>query len=186
MMINVNNFFPGITFKYKNNIYLLIKIKHSKSAREKAYIKTKVKNLRNNTIIKINFSNNEKVEKVIISNIEVQYLYKNNNSIIFMNIKNYEQLKILKNNLIWEKNFLKEGLIISIIKYNNEVLKINLPDKINLKVLQTEMAIKGNTSCKITKKAILETGLELQVPLFIKKNDIIVVLTNNGKYYKRV
>lgn len=183
-MINVNNFRPGLTFQYENNIYIIIETQHSKSGRGQAHVKTKVKNLRNNATTNITFIGGEKVKKIIINKIEMQYLYSDVNT-IFMDIKTYEQLEIPTHKLVWEKNFLKEGIIISVTKYNGEILGIVLPDKVYLTIMQVEAVIKGGANSGAMKRAMLETGFELYVPLFIKKGEIIIISTSDGKYYGR-
>lgn len=184
-MISVNDFCPGLMFQYESNIYVVIEAQHSKSGRGQSHVKTKVKNLRSNATTNITFTGGDKVKKAIIDKVEVQYLYDDGTNLIFMDTQTYEQLEIPSTNLVWEKNFLKEGVMASVTKYDGEVLKIILPDKVDLTVTEAEAAVKGDTSSGAMKKAVLETDWELQVPLFIKEGEVITVSTIDGKYSGR-
>ncbi len=184
-MISVNDFRPGLMFRYQGNIYVVIEAQHSKSGRGQAHVKTKVKNLRSNATTNITFTGGDKVEKAIIDKVEMQYLYDDGTNIIFMDTQNYEQLEIPSTYLVWEKKFLKEGVMASVTKYDDEVLEIILPDKVDLTVTEAESAVKGDTSSGAMKKAVLETGWELRVPLFIKEGEVITVSTGDGKYSGR-
>ncbi|WP_374696157.1 elongation factor P [Spiroplasma endosymbiont of Polydrusus formosus] len=184
-MISVNDFRPGLTFQYEGNIYVVIEAQHSKSGRGQAHVKTKVRNLRSNTTINITLTGGDKVEKAIIDKVDMQYLYDDGINIIFMDTQTYDQLEVPSIKLVWKKNFLKEGIIASVTKYEGEVLEIILPDKVDLVITETEVAVKGDTNSGAMKKAVLETGLELQVPLFIKKREVITVSTSDGKYLSR-
>ncbi|WP_425379335.1 elongation factor P [Spiroplasma endosymbiont of Polydrusus pterygomalis] len=184
-MISVNDFRPGLTFQYEDSIYVVIEAQHSKSGRGQAHVKTKVRNLRSNATTNITFTGGYKVEKAIIDKVDMQYLYDDGANVIFMDTQTYDQLEVPSTKLVWEKNFLKEGVMTSVTKYEGEVLEIILPDKVDLVITEAEAAVKGNTSSVAMKKAVLETGLELQVPLFIKEREVITVSTSDGKYSGR-
>lgn len=184
-MISVNDFRPGLTFQYEGNIYAVVEAQHSKSGRGQAHVKAKVKNLRSNATTSITFTGGDKVEKAMIDKVEMQYLYDDGANVIFMDTQSYEQLEVPSSRLTWEKNFLKEGVMASATKYEGEVLGIILPDKVDLTITTAEAAVKGDTSSGAMKKAVLETGLEVQVPLFIKEGELITVSISDGKYSGR-
>ncbi|WP_338965961.1 MULTISPECIES: elongation factor P [unclassified Spiroplasma] len=184
-MISVNDFRPGLTFQYEGNIYAVVEAQHSKSGRGQAHVKAKVKNLRSNATTSITFTGGDKVEKAMIDKVEMQYLYDDGANVIFMDTQSYEQLEVPSSRLTWEKNFFKEGVMASVTKYEGEVLGIILPDKVDLTITTAEAAVKGDTSSGAMKKAVLETGLEVQVPLFIKEGELITVSTSDGKYSSR-
>lgn len=185
MSLNVNDLRPGITFEYKNNIYITIQAQHSKSGRGQPHVKAKVKNLRNNAITILSFFGGAKVEKAHIEKKEVQYLYNNENSLIFMDNKTFEQIEVNKYKITNELNFLKEGIKLNIIFFNKEFLGIIMPASVSLIVKEVEGAIKGDSANSASKKAIVETNYELDVPLFIKKGETIIISTLNGKYISR-
>ncbi|ADM21828.1 Elongation factor P [Mesomycoplasma hyorhinis HUB-1] len=184
-MINVNEFKPGITFKDDGQIYAVIESQHSKQGRGQANVKTKVKNLKTGAITLKTYSGGTKVEKAHIEKLTMSYLYNDGTSIVLMNDTDYEQISIDIEKVQWEVNFLVEGAKVLVRKYENEVLDIELKPKVELIVTTAYDAVKGNTSSNPSKKVIVETGYELDVPLFIKEGEKIIVSTETGKYVSR-
>lgn len=186
-MISVNDFKNGISFEFNNNIYLVLDAQHSKSGRGQAHVKTKVKNLRNQAITTITFTGGDKVRSAYLDKKIMQYLYydNNTNNYIFMDNVTYDQIMIDDKKLKYESNFLIPSLEVQIIDYKGEILGIIMPDKVSLKITEAEIAVKGNSATGATKKAIVETGFEIYVPLFINKGEVILVSTNDGKYSGR-
>ncbi len=185
-MINVNDLKPGITFEYNNNIYIVIESQHSKSGRGQAHVKAKIKNLRTKSTILKTFIGGEKVKKAYIEQFEIQYLYNDGNRAFFMNTITYEQFDILidlniKNNLM----FLIDGSFVKIAKFNNEILDVILPQNVVLTVATVEEAVKSDSASGSNKKVVLETGLEIFVPLFIKQGEKIIISTSDKKYIGR-
>ena len=115
----------------------------------------------------------------------MQYLYLNGENYVFMNMETYEQLEINASQLQREKDFLTENLDVYVIFYGDELLGVNLPEKVELKVTKSEPAVKGNTSSTAMKDAITETGLLVKVPLFINEGETIIVSTKDSKYVSR-
>ena len=184
-MILVNDLRPGITFEYEGNIYIVLDASHNKTAMRQMIIKAKVKNMRSGAIVELSFTGGDKVEPAHIDKREMQYLYDSGDGLIFMDNANYEQIEITKDRLQWELNFLKPNDNIIIVMFEGEILGINLPDKVALRVAETEPAVKGDTATSASKNAILETGLEVKVPLFIEQDELILVNTSDGKYSSR-
>lgn len=184
-MIIVNDLRPGITFVYENNIYSVIEATHNKTAMRQMIIKTKARNLRSGTILEISFTGGDKVEPAHIDKKEMQYLYDSGDALVFMDTNTYDQIEIQKANLTWELNFLKANDNVNISTYENEILGLILPDKVTLKIIETEPAIKGDTATNALKSAIVETGLQVRVPMFIEQDEYIIVNTSDGKYHSR-
>jgi len=184
-MISVNDLKVGLTFKHSGEIYQVLEFQHSKTARSQANVKTKLKNLRTHANVSITFSGGEKLENAFIDRKKIQYLYNDGSSCIFMDNETYEQIEIPINKLKWELNFLKESENIDIMTYNNEILGVHLPTRINLKIVEAEDAVKGNSTSNPQKKAKLESGYEIMVPIFIKAGETIIVDTESGKYISR-
>ena len=184
-MITSNDLRSGITFAHEDNIYIVLEASHNKTAMRQMIIKVKARNLRSGTILEISFTGGDKVEQAHIDKREMQYLYDDGESVIFMDTSTYEQIEIPKDNLQWELNFLKSNENISISMYEGEVLGVILPDKVALKIVETEPAIKGDTATNATKNAITETGLEVRVPMFISQDEVVLVSTSDGKYSSR-
>lgn len=115
----------------------------------------------------------------------MQYLYDTEDSMVFMDNETYDQIEIPSERLTWEKQFIKPENNVNITSYEGEILGIQLPDKVTLQVVECEAAVKGDTATSASKNAVLETGLEVKVPLFINQDEMIVVNTNDGKYSGR-
>ena len=116
---------------------------------------------------------------------EMQYLYDTDEALVFMDNETYEQIEIAKERLKWEINFLKANDNVNISMYESEILGIILPDKVALRVVECEPAVKGDTATAASKNAVVESGLEVKVPLFISQDEIILINTSDGKYSGR-
>ena len=184
-MINVNDFKTGMTISYDNNLYQVLEFQHVKPGKGAAIVKTKLKNLRTGSIIEQTFNSGIKVPQGHVEKIKMQYLYENGGSYTFMNMTTYEQVDISKSQIEAESKFLKEGLEVLLFFYEGEMLGIELPEKIDYKITETEPAIKGNTATNATKDAIIETGLLVKVPLFIEQGEKVIVFSADGKYSGR-
>ena len=128
------------------------------------------------------FNSGVKLEKAIVQKVGMQFLYAMGDTYNFMNMETYEQIELTKDQLGDNVNYLKEGLDVLISFYEGELLGIILPAQVDLKVVKTEPAVKGNTTNNATKDAVLETGLLVKVPLFIEQDEVISVYTEDGKY----
>lgn len=184
-MINTNDFKTGLTITYEGNLYQVLEFQHVKPGKGAAIVKTKLKNLRTGSIVEQTFNSGIKVPTAHVDKIKMQYLYNDGNMYSFMNMNTYEQVEIDKSQISNEVKFLKEGLEIILYFYENEMLGIELPEKIDFKIIQTEPAVKGNTATNATKDAIIETGYLVKVPLFIEQDEEIIVSTKDGKYVSR-
>ncbi|TDV24137.1 translation elongation factor P (EF-P) [Mycoplasmopsis mustelae] len=181
-MINVNEFKPGITFQDEGEIFVVLEAQHSKQGRGQANVKAKVKNLRTGSTTIKSYTGGDKVKPAHIDKRKTDYLYSDNENIILMDKETYEQIEIPLKVVEWEMNFLKEGQEVQIRKFENEVLDIELPLNITLRVTSAPDAVKGNTTTNPQKKVIVETGFELETPMFIKEGDLITISTESGKY----
>lgn len=184
-MIIVNDLRPGITFEYESNIFTVLDIQHNKTAMRGMIIKAKVKNLRTGVINELSFTGGDKVEPAHIDKSEMQYLYDSGDALVFMNTSTYDQIEIQKSALESETPFLKPNDNVNVVSYDGEILGVVLPDKVSLQVTSTEPAVKGDTATSAMKNAILETGLQIKVPMFIEEGELIVVNTSDGKYAGR-
>ena len=126
-----------------------------------------------------------KLEKAMIEKKPMQFLYASGDSYNFMNMETYEQIDLSADQIGEDTKFLKEGINVYITFYEGEMLGLELPDKVELKVVHTEPAVKGNTTNNATKDAELESGLVVRVPLFVEENDVVIVSTSTGKYDSR-
>ena len=184
-MIIVNDLRPGTTFENEKEIYIVLDVDRNKTAMRQMIVKVKVKNLRTGVIKDLSFTGGDKVEQAMIEKKKMQYLYDSGDALVFMDEVSYDQIEIQKDKLEWEMNFLTPNLVVDITMYENEILGLILPDKVELVITHTEPAVKGNTATNATKDAVLETGLTVRVPLFIEQDESIVVYTADGKYASR-
>jgi elongation factor P len=184
-MIIVNDLKPNTAFEYEGNLYTVINVDHNKTAMRQMIIKVKVKNLRTGVINDISFTGGDKVEPAHIERKEMQYLYDAGETLVFMDNDTYEQIEIPKDRLKWEMQFMKENGPVTISMHDNEVLGVILPDKVELKVVESEQAVKGDTATSASKNAVVETGLQIKVPLFIEEGEMVLVSTADGKYSGR-
>ena len=184
-MILVNDLRAGMTFELDGELLLVLDKTNNKTARSQMSIKTKVKNMRTGSITELSWTGGDKAKKAHIDKKEMQYLYDDGTSLVFMDNETYEQIEIPKDKLEWEINFMKESSTVEVVMYQEEILGVNLPDKVELQIVETEPAVKGDTATAAMKNAKLETGLEIKVPLFIETDEIVLVTTEDGKYSSR-
>lgn len=184
-MIIVNDLKPGTAFENDGNLYTVLNVDHNKTAMRQMIIKVKVKNMRTGVINEISFTGGDKVEPAHIEKKEMQYLYDDGNNLVFMDTSTYDQIEIPRERLTWETQFMRENSIVNISMFQNEILGVILPDKVELQIVECEHAVKGDTATSATKNAVLETGLEIKVPLFIKNEEVVVVSTADGRYCGR-
>ncbi|MDO4415065.1 MAG: elongation factor P [Erysipelotrichaceae bacterium] len=184
-MVIVNDLKPGTAFEYEGNIFQVLNVDHNKTAMRQMIIKVKVKNLRTGVINEIAFTGGDKVEQAHVERKTMQYLYDDGVSLVFMDNDTYDQIEIDKSNLDWELKFLKPNANVQISMYESEILGVILPDKVELQIVECEQAVKGDTATSASKNAVLETGLEIKVPLFIQNGEMVVVSTADGKYSGR-
>lgn len=185
-MISVNDFRTGVTIEVDGDIWRVLEFQHVKPGKGAAFVRSKLKNLRTGSIQEKTFRAGEKVGRAQIDNKQMQYLYSAGDTFVFMDTTTYEQVELSRAQIEHELNFLKENMEVHIIMYHGEVLGIELPNTVELKVVETEPGIKGDTASGGSKPATLETGLVVQVPFFVNEGDIIVVNTDDGSYVSRV
>ncbi len=185
MMISVNDFKTGMTILYENDIYQVLEFQHVKPGKGAAFVKAKLRNLRTSSIIEKTFNSSVRVEAARIEKRDMQFLYSQADTYYFMNMETYDQIELSRKQLGDNAKFLKENLIVSISFYEGEVLGIVLPDKIEMKVVHSEPAVKGNTSSGAMKDAELETGMVIKVPLFVEEGENVIISTSDGKYVSR-
>ncbi len=184
-MINVNDIKNGITFVLDGDIYQVLEFSHVKPGKGAAFVKMKIRNLRTGSTTEKSFNSGTKLEKAMIEKKPMQFLYASGSSYNFMNMETYEQIELTEAQLGDDVNYLKEGLNVDLSFYEGELLGVLLPDKVELEVVHTEPAVKGNTTNNATKDAKLETGLVVKVPLFVEQGDIVIISTSTGKYDSR-
>lgn len=184
-MVNVNDIKNGMTVEDEGNIYQVIEFSHVKPGKGAAFVKMKLKNLRTGSIVEKTYNSSVKLAKASISRKPMQYLYQAGDSYSFMDMNTYEQVELTDAQIGDSLKYLKENLTVDLIYFGEELIGLNLPEKIDYVVTETEQAVKGNTSSGAQKDATLENGMTVKVPLFINEGESIIISTDDGKYVSR-
>ena len=185
MKISANEIKVGMLLEYKNNLWEVLKTQHVKPGKGGAFNQVEMKNIDNGTKLNERFRSSETIEKASVEEIKFSYIYKDNDSFIFMNPKTYDQVSLDKD-IIGEKHkMLSENLEVSISFYDEKPISIELPNQIVSRVKDTEFAIKGQTVSSSYKPAILENGIKVQVPPFIEIGDEITFDSRDLVYIKK-
>src|SRR5690625_2043187 len=184
-MISVNDFKTGVNIEGEGNIWQVIEFQHVKPGKGAAFVRSKLRNLRNGNIQEKTFRAGERVSRAHIETKTVQYLYASGDTHAFMDTSTYEQIEMQTSQIEHEFKFIKENMEVSLITYEGEIIGIDLPNNVELEVTETEPGLKGDTVSGGSKSATLETGLVVQVPLFINQGETLVISTSEGKYVSR-
>ncbi|MBE9509183.1 MAG: elongation factor P [Chloroflexi bacterium] len=185
-MIDVNELRKGVTFTMNGELYKVLEYQHRKPGRGKATIRTTLRNIRTGATVQHNFISGDRVEDIRVERHGVQYLYTDGDLYHFMDTETYDQTALSASMLGDQARYLKEGLELVLALYEEEPLDVELPTTVALEVVEAEMAVAGDTATGTLKKVTLETGLQVQTPLFIKPGDVIRVDTRTGAYVTRV
>lgn len=184
-MIDVNDLRKGVTFEYDGSLFKVMEYSHHKPGRGNATIRIKAFNLRTGANIEKTFQSGERVQEARLDFHNVQYLYTDGNFYHFMDLETYEQPAIPGSILGDSASFLKENMECKLTFYEGEPLDIDLPLTVDLKIVEAEMAVRGDTATGVTKRVVTETGLAVQVPGFVNVGDTIRVDTRTGSYLTR-
>lgn len=184
-MISINEIKVGKKIVFEGDPYLVLFVQHSKMGRAGAVLRTKLKNLKTGTILNKTFQGADKVEEAEIDKKNIQYLYGDADFFHFMNSKNYEQLDFSREAIGDCHKFLIEGAQIDAVYFNEQPINIELPIKMDFKVVEAPPSIRGNTANGGTKQVTIETGLKVNTPLFIETGDTIRINTETAEYVER-
>lgn len=184
-MISSNDLRKNQSIIYNDELWRVVDSNHVKHGRGKAIVRAKLRNMRTGAHQDVTFRAGERVERAHIENKKMQYLYEDDGMHNFMDVVTYEQIGIPKVQIEEELKFLKDNMEVEVITFENEVLGIDLPPKVNLEVTATEPGIRGDTQSGGSKPATLETGAVITVPLFINVGDTLEVNTEDGTYSSR-
>ncbi|MCB9457806.1 MAG: elongation factor P [Anaerolineaceae bacterium] len=185
-MIDVNQLRKGTTFLEENQIYKVLTYTHTKPGRGNATIRVKVRNMRTGSTIELTYNSGMQVQDIRVEYHNVQYLYEDGEFLTFMDMDSYEQPQIRKDVFGDDALYLRENLELKLSSYEGEIIDYELPLTIDYEVTDSEMAIAGDTANNPQKKVTIETGLQVQVPMFINVGDTIRVKTEDNSYVTRV
>ncbi|HAH95276.1 MAG TPA: elongation factor P [Firmicutes bacterium] len=184
-MISVNDLRTGLTIELDGDVYAVVDFLHVKPGKGAAFVRTKLRNVRTGFVVERTFNAGEKVPPARVETRDMQYLYASDNLFTFMDTESYDQIALPEEKLGDAVKFLKENMTISVQMYQGEAIGIQLPNTVELEVVETDPGLKGDTAAGGTKPATLETGAIVNVPLFINIGDVIAVDTRSKEYLKR-
>ena len=186
MKINAGEIRVGMLLEHKNDLWQVLKTQHVKPGKGGAFAQVEMKSVNKNTKLNERFRSRQTVEKASLDEINFNYLYEDENNYFFMDPKSFEQIEI-KKDLVGEKGkLLTENLEVTVNFYNENPISINLPNQVTCKIDTTDAALKGQTVSSSYKPAVLNNGLNIQVPPFIESGDEIIVDTRNLEYVKKI
>ncbi|MGB9846172.1 MAG: elongation factor P [Desulfotomaculales bacterium] len=185
-MVSTNDFRTGLTIDLDGEAYQVVDFQHVKPGKGSPFVRSKLKNLRTGAVIEKTFNAGEKIPRAHVERREVQYLYNDGGTYYFMDMENYDQVPLTAEQLGEAVKFLKENLTLHIVLYQGKSIGVDLPNYVELKVIDTTPGIRGDTATGGTKPATLETGYVVQVPLFVNVGDVLQIDTRTGLYLKRV
>lgn len=185
-MISAGDFRNGITIELDNNIYQIIEFQHVKPGKGAAFVRTKLKNIKNGGVVERTFRPTEKCPPARIDRADMQYLYSDGDLFHFMDVETYEQIALDAQAIGDALKFVKENEMVKMCSHNGSVFAVEPPLFVELKITETEPGFKGDTATGATKPAVVETGATVYVPLFVEQEDVIKIDTRTGEYLSRV
>jgi elongation factor P len=186
MTAATSEFRKGLKIELEGEPYIIVDFQHVKPGKGGAFVRTKLKSLVTGNVIDRTFRSGEKVDTPDLEEKTMQYLYREGDAYHFMDTESYEQLVLTGNQLGNDSKFLQENVEIKIVLHNGKPIGVELPTFVELKIVQTDPGLRGDTATGATKPATLETGAVIQVPLFLNEGDAIKVNTETGAYIERV
>lgn len=184
-MISVNDFRTGVTIELEGEIYSVVEFLHVKPGKGAAFVRSKIKNLRSGATIDRTFRAGEKVARARIELKQMQFLYSSDQEYFFMDTETYDQLSLSSEDLGDAPKYIFENMVIGIQFYKGQPVAIDLPAAVVLEVTDTEPGFRGDTAQGATKPAVLQTGIRVQVPLFVERGEKVKVDTRTGEYLSR-
>ena len=183
--INGNEIRPGNVLEHNDGLWIAVKVNHVKPGKGGAFAQVEMKNLRNGSKLNERFRSDDKVEKIRLEQKEQQFLYENDQMLVFMDMETYDQIELQAELLGDRRPFLQDGMMVTIEYYGEEALNVSVPQKVTCIVKDTEPAIKGQTAANSYKPAILDNGLRIMIPPFVGPEEAIIVNTETFEYSER-
>lgn len=185
-MVSAGDFKNGLTVEIEGNIYQILDFQHVKPGKGAAFVRTKLKNIINGGVVEKTFRPTEKFETAHIDRKDMQYLYTDGDLYNFMDMETFDQLAVNADVVGDSLKFVKENETVKIISHDGNVFAIEPPITVELRVTETEPGVKGDTATGATKPAVVETGAQIMVPLFVNQDDMVKIDTRSGEYLSRV
>ncbi len=184
-MISAGDFRNGVTFDMDGNVFQIIEFQHVKPGKGAAFVRTKIRNVISGAVVERTFSPTDKYPTAFVERKDMEYLYSDGGLYYFMDKETYENVPISESILTDSFKFVKENMDVKVLSYKGNVFGVEPPFFVELLITQTDPGFKGDTATNVTKPAIVETGAEIKVPLFIEEGDKIRIDTRTGEYMER-
>jgi elongation factor P len=185
-MISTTDFRKGLKIEIDNEPYVIVEFQHVKPGKGGAFVRTKIKHMISGRVLDPTFRSGDKVGKPDLESVSAQFLYADGEDYHFMNTSNYEQIPMPRETLGDTTKFLKEEMKVDLLIYNGQPINVELPNFVELLVTQADPGLKGDTASGAQKPVTLETGLQVNVPLFINEGDILKIDTRSSSYSEKV
>ena len=183
--INGNEIRPGYVLEHIDGLWIAVKVNHVKPGKGGAFAQVEMKNLRSGSKLNERFRSDDKVEKARLEQKDQQFLYENDDMLVFMDMETYDQIELQSDLLGDRRPFLQDGMMVKIEYFGNEALNVSVPQKVTCVVKETEPAIKGQTAANSYKPAVLDNGVRVMIPPFVGPDESIIVNTETFEYTER-
>ncbi len=184
-MISSNDFRPGVSIELDGGVWRVVEFLHVKPGKGSAFVRTKLKNVQSGNVVERTFRAGETVPQANLEKSTMQHTYKDGDDFVFMEMETYEEARLNANQIGDRVKYLKEGMEVNVVRWGEQVMEVELPNSVVLEVTQTDPGVKGDTATGGTKPAIVETGAQVMVPLFISIGERIKIDTRNDSYLGR-
>lgn len=184
-MISSNDFRPGVSIVLDGSVWRVVEFLHVKPGKGSAFVRTKLKNVQSGSVVERTFRAGETVPQAVLEKSVMQHTYKEGDEFIFMDMETYEEGRLTASQIGGGVKYLKDGMEVNVVRWGEQVLEVELPNSVVLEVTQTDPGVKGDTATGGTKPAIVETGAQVMVPLFISVGERIKIDTRNDSYLGR-
>ena len=185
-MISTNDFRPGVVVELEGSLYAVVETHHQKRAQRQNFVRAKLRNLKTGAVLERNFVGQERVRQVYLDRKPMQYLYAQGGDYVVMDHETFEQLPLRAELLGDAVHYLKENTDVAVVFYDGRPIAVELPNAVELEVVETSPGFKGDTAAGSSKPARLETGVSVQVPFFVSVGDRVRIDTRSGEYLERV
>jgi elongation factor P len=184
-MISSNDFRPGVSIVLDGSVWRVVEFLHVKPGKGSAFVRTKLKNAQSGSVVERTFRAGETVPQAVLEKSTMQHTYKEGDDYIFMDMETYEEGRLNAQQIGDRVKYLKDGMEVNVVRWDDQVIDVELPNSVVLEVTQTDPGVKGDTATGGTKPAIVETGAQVMVPLFISIGERIRIDTREDKYLGR-
>lgn len=184
-MISSNDFRPGVSIELDGSVWRVVEFLHVKPGKGSAFVRTKLKNVQTGSVVERTFRAGETVPQATLEKVDMQHTYRDGDDLVFMDMDTYEEVRMTPDQIGDRVKYIKEEMSVSVVRWNGQILEVELPNTVVLEVTQTDPGVKGDTATGGTKPAIVETGAQVMVPLFISIGEKIKIDTRNDSYLGR-